>query len=414
MPITSNIPQLQPDLLRAAAQGALVLAHLSHTDLDGYGCQYLSLPLRTHCHAGFYENTDYGPQIASQCERLLNRVMRKAPGDAPVLLLITDVNLTMPVCRAIERLAAEVQRHRPLQLVLLDHHMSGSKEAEAFPWYHLDVSASAAMLTWRFLRKNFGEHLAEYAEASPLEFTAGVIDAVDMWREGEPLFAEGNLLAGLFGAADGYLPMSMPALRRAHRFAMIKWGISHFAAGLAPRCLEHEVSHQLEWLLRQEQKRPGTFGTSYEGLADVDDLDLGQAVKLDELALDDPGVTLAQLHYDLVYNHLQLLRVPVVEVDGLRGAVVFEFPYATFQNVSNSMLKTGRYDYVAHVRRNRRMSMRSSGDVDVSALMRTYFGGGGHKNAAGGRLPGDGAFPDGAAAIEAFQRCCENKARAKK
>ena len=71
----------------------MYIYHLSHIDLDGYGCQYLS----TNCFSNIEcYNANYGPEVKARLEEIISAIKREKfinNGDNKYLILITDLNL---------------------------------------------------------------------------------------------------------------------------------------------------------------------------------------------------------------------------------------------------------------------------------------------------------------------------------
>jgi len=102
--------------------------HLSHIDLDGYGCQYLSTQCfdAIDCYNANYGKFVYGDNPKNPIERLI---------------LITDLNLTTKEANWIEKEAIRIGA----KLQLLDHHATGASAAERFAWYKLDTTRCATL-----------------------------------------------------------------------------------------------------------------------------------------------------------------------------------------------------------------------------------------------------------------------------
>ena len=124
--------------------------HLSHTDLDGYGCQYVVANYFKDCE--FY-NSNYGKEIEEKFEEIMIKV--EANPNEFALILITDVNPIESVC---EEFTSRVSRLNNAKLLLLDHHQTGKACMEKYPWYFLDSSRCATKITYDFFSKIFGEN----------------------------------------------------------------------------------------------------------------------------------------------------------------------------------------------------------------------------------------------------------------
>ena len=127
--------------------------HLSHTDLDGYACQFLVAQCFDTVH---FQNSNYGDEITGRLKIFFDRILLDPSKE--ILLLITDLNLSVQQCRAIEEQIEKLQSFKPgihIRVQLLDHHGSGEDAAKRFDWYYLDTSRSATKITYDWLRERF-------------------------------------------------------------------------------------------------------------------------------------------------------------------------------------------------------------------------------------------------------------------
>ena len=122
--------------------------HLSHTDLDGYGCQFIT---KTSGIDALYFNSGYGNEIDARIEEMTRAVRTDKPKEA--LWLITDLNLTSSQCQNIEstlhHLLAEGYK---VKIQLLDHHTTGFEQSQTYTWYHLDESRCATSITFEYFK----------------------------------------------------------------------------------------------------------------------------------------------------------------------------------------------------------------------------------------------------------------------
>ncbi|HHS91738.1 MAG TPA: phosphoesterase, partial [Campylobacterales bacterium] len=150
--------------------------HLSHIDLDGYGCQYL-------VNACFSENSEYklesynanyGPEVKARLEEIITNINREkfVGNDSEHLILVTDLNLTTKEARWLEEQAINIGA----KIQLLDHHGSGEKTAEQYAWYYLDTKRCATLITYEWLKKHYlFDEENEYAQI------VKAINAIDIW-----------------------------------------------------------------------------------------------------------------------------------------------------------------------------------------------------------------------------------------
>ena len=125
--------------------------HLSHIDLDGYGCQYLSTQCfdTVECY-----NANYGPEVSARLGEIVKKIEQDKfiqGNETERLILITDLNLTSKEGNWIEKEAIRIGA----KLQLLDHHATGANAAERFAWYKLDTSRCATLITYDWLQQHY-------------------------------------------------------------------------------------------------------------------------------------------------------------------------------------------------------------------------------------------------------------------
>lgn len=349
------------------------LTQITHHDLDGYGASTVAAafaPVSRVVHVARY--SDVGPVVEDELKRL-----RAAA--APEILLMTDLGLEEPTIAFLRRFAtmnrgrAEEARHR---LVVLDHHASSIDQLRR---QNLEVAADPEREG--LLRADLGDpevfvlideaHCATrmtqaqralYApEAAALGETAAAdlatlieaIEALDLWKKGEPAFAGGLALDELFWDSVSTL---VPASHPWHdRFVsdLLLAAAALLRAGATPAELERRS------------------GELRGGLVD--------ALLADEPG-DDPRLTARQrlaralARSDALFHPLS---------DGT--LLSFGLDSGTFQRVSDQVMEAGRAKRVVNVQRAGTLSFRS---IDGTALDGARaFRGGGHRDAAGGKLP---------------------------
>ncbi|MDD5360085.1 MAG: phosphoesterase [Sulfurovaceae bacterium] len=159
--------------------------HLSHIDLDGYGCQYLTNIAFDNIR--FY-NANYGPEVSARLKEIILDI--KNANNATIL--ITDLNLTPKEAIWIEKEAREVNA----SLILLDHHITGKSSSEKHEWYHLDISHCGTWLTYDWLQKNYN-----FDTNSELKTIVDAINDVDMWHSKNDYFEYGKVMMSMISSA---------------------------------------------------------------------------------------------------------------------------------------------------------------------------------------------------------------------
>jgi len=124
------------------------LYHLSHIDLDGYGCQLITKEYFKDIN--FY-NSNYGNEISQKIERIILDIENDDKNTA--LVLITDLNLTLQQASYLDKKLKESEKD--IELLLLDHHKTGLECSQKFQWYKLDEKRCATKITYDYFSKKF-------------------------------------------------------------------------------------------------------------------------------------------------------------------------------------------------------------------------------------------------------------------
>ena len=362
------------------------LTQITHHDLDGYGASTIvasfAEPDRV-VHVPRYG--DVGPVVDGE----LKRLGRTAAGET---LLLTDLGLEEPTIAFLRRFAAMNRRRAPgdsHRLVVLDHHASSvdqlrrqGLEPRAEPdrptllrfdlndpaiTVLIDETSSATRMAHEH-RALFATREAEPARAADLTLLVAAVDALDLWRKDDPLFASGLALDEAFWDNVATLvPAGHPAHDRVVSRLLLEASAA-IRAGASPAALERLVP---EIRVRI-----------------VDDLMRDQPD-------DDPSLT----------TRMRVARL-LARSDALFQALAdgtllsFGLDPGTFQRVSDLIMASGRASRVVNVQRTGTLSFRSNNGTALAGAR--LFRGGGHQDAAGGKLPNGSAFSlaDAVAQIE--------------
>lgn len=348
--------------------------HITHHDLDGYGASTIVGAFRditTLIHVPRY--ADVGPVVESELKRLGKAV------DAE-LLLITDLGLEDVAVKFLRSFAALNRRRDPgaqHRLIVLDHHASSLDRLQAhdlppsdqkgtLSTFDLDDPAITVLIdTSRCATRMAYEHRALYAArevdaavAGTIPTLVAAIDAVDLWQKGEPTFRGGLVLDEMFW--DNVSTLVPPGHPWHDRFvsALLLAVAELLQRGLSPAQVEREA------------------GAVRTGI-------------LDTFLADDPEDDRA--HTTRMRIARALARSNDLFTSLSDGTLLsFGLDAGTFQRVSDLIMETGRAPRVVNVQRTGSMSFRSNNDTALDGARR--FRGGGHKDAAGGKLPSGSAF----------------------
>lgn len=334
--------------------------HLSHTDLDGYTCQFIAQE--------FFEdivffNANYGKEVGVRLDSILESITtdpayklgakfhsHKAPS---FLILITDLNLTLAESTSLHQRVEDLKSQGyKLELILLDHHISGQECANKYSWYFLDSARCATKITWEYL-------LEHYTLKTPthklwLHNLVEMTNSVDIWLEDGYNFEFGKVAMGMISASNELNRFMFESEHREYKFRLIE-STKDF--------LEREngaVEFDNALFCLKKQILGGDPQTQT-----MDSITSQAQVRL----LQDKKQE-CSIHFQ---NKLGFLSYSMGGISVLANLFLRANP---------------EYDFYIDVNSKGNVSLRANGKCDVSALSKEYFNGGGHKNASGGKLDG--------------------------
>jgi len=313
------------------------LHHLSHTDLDGYGCQMVT---KRYFDSILFYNSNYGKEINECFNQILDTIQNSTVEKH--LILITDLNLTLDQAKEFQAKISVAQQE--ILLLLLDHHKTGQECFESFEWYYLDSSRCATKITYDFFA-------ALYGEDKELSAFVDVVNAVDIWLENDPSFELGKVCMGLVSGAREVNKIMFPHENSAYIFSLLSDAQAYFTCNDAPIALD-DATHQLKkkFFITSKNDTLSNLVSAYN-------------VKLLTQNRDNMLIHYKQYKGILTYN---IGNVSVIGND--------------FLNANPDM------DFFMDVTSKKTISLRSNGKVDVSQMAAHLANGGGHHNASGGLL----------------------------
>jgi oligoribonuclease NrnB/cAMP/cGMP phosphodiesterase (DHH superfamily) len=318
--------------------------HLSHIDLDGYGCQYLTQQCfeTIDCY-----NANYGPEVPARLGEIVKKIEQDKfiHGDAiEALILITDLNLNTKEGNWIEKEAIRIGA----KLQLLDHHATGANAAERFAWYKLDTTRCATLITYGWLQ----EHYA-FDKKNTLAPIVQAINAIDIWVNDDALFEYGKVMLGMISGAREINRILFPAQDRAFKLSMIEEAKERVDAEDAPIKLDDDLHQIKKSFFKQEENNTKDNLVAYY-------------------------VT------DLLTQDRQRLTI---DYKGHKGILGYNVGNASI--IGNAcMVENDDYDFYMDVNFRGNFSLRSNNKLDVSAMAAQIGNGGGHPNASGGKIDG--------------------------
>ena len=351
----------------------MTITQITHHDLDGYGASTVVgqfADVSGIVHVPRY--SDVGPVVETELKRL-GKVRE------PETIVMTDLGLEAVAVSFIKSFAAlnrrreEAARHR---LIVLDHHASSVDqlregklepqplpEAQGVQRFDLEDPNIVVLIDeGRCATRMAYEHRALYATreagADPIiGALVAAVDAVDLWRKDRPEFRFGASLDEVFwDNVSNLVPIGHPWHDRF---------VSDLLLGAARLLSEGATPAEIE--------------------AGVPAL---RKAILDRYLADDAGDDRSLTTRMRVARVLAASELFHPLSDGT--LMSFGLDAGTFQRVSDLIMASGRAARVLNVQRAGTMSFRSNNETALEGARR--FRGGGHKDAAGGKLTSGTAF----------------------
>jgi len=318
--------------------------HLSHTDLDGYSCQ---LVMRYTPYKLNNYNANYGAEVKQKLDMILENIKKE---NVPATIMITDLNLTADESRWLNKEVNILNdAKKEITLTLLDHHGSGEDSANKYGWYFLDVERCATKITYDYVKENF-----EFDEPSWMNKYVNVVNAVDLWKmEEHDNFEYGKVCMRLVTETRELNKVMFADIDNDYKISLLLEAVKYIDEDNAPVVLDEKI-HKI----KKEFFRDGDNNT-------LDNLATKFIVKL---------LGEAKSEKTIYYK-------------GYRGFLSYGVGNTSI--VGNGfLLAYPEYDFIVDVSFRGTMSLRANNKVSVSKISKEWAGGGGHPNAAGGRIQG--------------------------
>lgn len=323
------------------------LFHISHTDLDGYGCQLIT---KEFFKDGFFFNANYGVEVKLSIKKALEEITKYE--NEEILLIISDLNLTFQESKDLDNEVNKlIENGFRIKLQLLDHHISGKKSADVFSWYFLDDKRCATKIVYDYICKEFGAF--DNLTTKWLSPLVNAINAVDIWLEEEKEnFEFGKVLMSMITKVREINSVLFPDLNREFKFYLLKEGAKFLDLENGYIKLDNEVHFIKKEFLKLTLKDDT-----------LDNLSAYYLVKtLDDVKED--------------------LTVKYKEQKGL-----LTYCLGSISIPANAFLKANKdYDFFIDINKKGNASFRADGKLDVALLASKLANGGGHVNASGGKF----------------------------
>lgn len=318
--------------------------HLSHIDLDGYSCQ-LVMAQTSHRMISF--NANYGAEVMDRLEQIIEAI-KKTKQTATIL--ITDLNLYPEEAKWLNNEVGRLNENGwSLTITLLDHHGSGKDTAAQYPWYFLDTQRCATKIVYEYAMEHYGLEAGGW-----LEPFVKVVNAVDLWHQDEEEdFEYGKVCMRLISDAKELSRVMFGDEDRIYKLAMLEQAAQMRHLPNANIVLD-EALHKMK----------------------------------KEFFKDDVDNTLDNLSTKYIVALLGTKRSEMtIYYKGWRGFLSYGLGNTSI--IGNGFVTAfPDFDFIVDVGTRGTLSIRGHNQVDVAMMAGEWVGGGGHPNAAGGRING--------------------------
>ena len=326
----------------------MILFHISHTDLDGYGCQLLTKEIFSDNQ---YKNANYGLEVKQSIIHFLDLIRNDEIKDE-ILFLITDVNLTMAEAKYLNNETIKLNEDGyQIKLQLLDHHITGQNCADKYDWYFLDTFRCATKITYDYLVKEYNAFQDDsYSWVEPL---VSSINAIDIWIEDNKKdFEFGKVLLSMVSHVREINNVLFANKNRDLRIHLLKKASSYLKEENGNIKLDSDI-HKL---------------------------------KKEFLNLDGKDDTIDNLSAKYLVNSITSIKDELtINFKDKKGVLTYTLGGISIP--ANAFLKANKdYDFFIDVSKRGNASFRADGNLDVGTLAQKLANGGGHANASGCRF----------------------------
>jgi len=318
--------------------------HLSHIDLDGYSCQ-LIMKFTPYKITNY--NANYGAEVRQKLDMILENI--KQSGESSIIL-ITDLNLNADEAKWLNKEVNNLNEMKnDIEIILLDHHGSGEDSANKYEWYYLDTTRCATKITYDYIKEHF-----EFDEPSWMGAFVDVVNAVDLWKQDEvENFEYGKVCMRLINETRELNRVMFAFYDTQYKLSLLLEAAKLLGKKDAPILLDDKI-HSLKKAFFMQGKNN----------------------------------TLDNLATRYIVELLGKARVEkTIYYKGYKG-------YLSYGVGNTSIIGNGfllaypEYDFIVDVSYRGTMSFRANNKVNVAQISKEWVKGGGHPNAAGGRVIG--------------------------
>jgi oligoribonuclease NrnB/cAMP/cGMP phosphodiesterase (DHH superfamily) len=292
-------------------------------------------------------NANYGAEVKQTLELILQNISNE---NKSAIILITDLNLTADESRWLNAEVLKMNENKKeITLLLLDHHGTGEESAQKYEWYFLDTQRCATKITYDYAKEHFALN-----EPIWMKKFVDIVNAVDLWKMQErENFEYGKVCMRLISEARELNKIMFPEADNSYKLSLLHEATKYIEEPDAPIVLDDSI-HKLKknFFMRVQNN------------------------------------TIDNLSTEFIVSLLGEARAEkTIYYKGYRGFLSYGVGNTSI--VGNGFLLTyPEYDFIVDVSYRGTLSLRANNGVNVALISKEWTGGGGHPNAAGGRIIG--------------------------
>lgn len=329
--------------------------HLSHIDLDGYGCQMVSKEIYTYAFdsvALYFYNANYGKEVSARLEQIYRQIKQNRNIKDKAHILISDLNLTLEECKNLVQSILELNLNGfEVTFEVLDHHKSGQECAQTYEWYHLDTQRCATQIVYDTLLARYG--LCDFVQRwlTPM---VEMINSVDLWQENGFGFEFGKVAMRLIVECKELNRFMFDNEDRNYKLTILKDSARFLTQEKGEILLDNAIL---------EMKKCFLGGSLL-------------SATLDNLA--------SSFQCNLLAQKIERCSIYYGKYRGF-----LSYSIGNISVLANLFLKNNpQFDFFIDISARGNVSLRANNQCDVSLIAHKFFNGGGHANASGGKIEG--------------------------
>lgn len=348
--------------------------HLSHIDLDGYGCQFIVKNIfkdfKKENNISFY-NSNCGnelKEILNTSFKDINLYLEKNK-ENKAFLLVSDLNLTEELIEKIN-IYLKKKRNR-LKVLLLDHHLIEDSLLEKTIWYNSEKENCATVFVNKIFSKLFDSNQNNKLQ-SYLENLSNFVNISDIWIKNHKNFQKALFFSDCIFSESKIFPdiEELNSLNREYKLFLIEKVFSLLNQNKSIYFIEKRLID----FKKQFISSKNNFKVENKKI------------------LKDKNISIRLKLTKFVYFILKNTNKEIYKSkDWLKFKVFFNLgemaPYVANYYFEDLIKNEVPYiDFIILISPKGTMSFRSIGDINVKDIAFQYFSGWWHKNASWGFL----------------------------